>query len=60
MYAIRSYYASAILNDEGGFGADPSGDEPGKRAIIQYVLIFNDEDEQKKWHGWLKDLKEKP
>ena len=51
--------ASAILNDEGGFGADPSGDERGKRAIIQYVLIFNDEDEQKMWHGWLKDLKEK-
>jgi len=51
--------ASAILNDEGGFGADPSDGDPGKRAIIQYVLIFNDEDEQKMWHGWLKDLKEK-
>jgi len=51
---------SSILNDDGGFGGDPSAtDTPGKKAIIQYVLIFNDEDEQKMWHDWLRELKEK-
>lgn len=44
--------ADAIYVDE-----EPNEEETG--YIIQYNIIFNDEDEQKVWHEYLKRLKDK-
>lgn len=55
---LGSFDAGDLLNGDDGIGGEGGG-AGGKGYSIQYVLVFNDEEEQNIWSEWLKSLKER-
>lgn len=45
---------TAPTEEDGANGGDPLGG-----PVLRFVLVFNDEDEQGRWHGFLKTLRER-
>jgi len=50
---------SDLFNEPDNDGMNDMDTKPKQGMVIQYNVIFNNEDEQKAWHGWLKELKSK-
>ncbi|MCP4749089.1 MAG: hypothetical protein GY874_23585 [Desulfobacteraceae bacterium] len=59
---VKNMDVSDLINDN-IFEDTPAADSPQEnkkgKPVIQYTIIFNDEDEQNKWHRWLRSLKGK-